>query len=191
MTSVDPVRYTLPETNSPPLEVGHTKRTIVFQPSIVRFYVSFRKGIFWDKNDETPEGKGSCYLIIFFLPRIQKHNYTITIKYLNGKQPSNETYSTSQPWRIDNCITATSQKIKHWLRWKPPPCKANLVRFHLIAKSSFKIDLTAWERWGGSSFKHNIHGLIGWISQEWTSDWTNQTGSDFVNQLFNGCFWFP
>ena len=38
-------RYTLPETNSSPLEMGLLKRKVVFQPSVFRFHVSFREGI--------------------------------------------------------------------------------------------------------------------------------------------------
>ena len=104
------------------------------------------------------------------------------------------------------------------------PCQtADLIGFHLIAKSSFKIDLAAWERWerwGGSSFMSSIymgvsknrgtpkwmvyrenpikmddlgypyfwkhpHGLIGWISHEWTSDSTIRT--ELVQILFINC----
>ena len=36
--------YTLPETNSSHLKIGHPKRKVVFQPSIFRGYVSFREG---------------------------------------------------------------------------------------------------------------------------------------------------
>ena len=35
--------FTLPETNSSPLKMGHPKRKLVFQPSIFRCYVSFRE----------------------------------------------------------------------------------------------------------------------------------------------------
>ena len=35
---------TLPETNSSPPKIGLPKRKIVFQPSILRSYVSFREG---------------------------------------------------------------------------------------------------------------------------------------------------
>ena len=37
--------YTLPKTDSLHLKIGHPKRTLVFQPSIFRCYVSFREGI--------------------------------------------------------------------------------------------------------------------------------------------------
>ena len=36
---------TLPETNSLHLKIGHPNRKVVFQPSILRGYVSFREGI--------------------------------------------------------------------------------------------------------------------------------------------------
>ena len=36
--------YTLPETNSSHLKIGHPKRKLVFQPSIFKGYVSFREG---------------------------------------------------------------------------------------------------------------------------------------------------
>ena len=36
--------FTLPETNSSPLKIGHPKRKLVFQTSIFRCYVSFREG---------------------------------------------------------------------------------------------------------------------------------------------------
>ncbi len=41
---VDLIWFTLPETNSSPLKIGHPKRKVVFQPSIFRCYVSFREG---------------------------------------------------------------------------------------------------------------------------------------------------
>ena len=37
--------YTLPETNSSPLNIGHPKRRVDFQPSIFRCYGSFREGM--------------------------------------------------------------------------------------------------------------------------------------------------
>ena len=37
-------QFTLPETNSSPLKIGHPKRKLVFQPSIFRGHVSFREG---------------------------------------------------------------------------------------------------------------------------------------------------
>ena len=35
---------TLPETNSSPLKIDHSKRKVIFQPYIFRCYVSFREG---------------------------------------------------------------------------------------------------------------------------------------------------
>ena len=45
--------FTLPETNSSHLKIGHLKRKVVFQPSIFRGYVSFREGIFVDIRPQT------------------------------------------------------------------------------------------------------------------------------------------
>ena len=39
-------KYTLPETNTSPLQGSHPKRKLVFQPSIFRCYVSFREGVY-------------------------------------------------------------------------------------------------------------------------------------------------
>ena len=39
-----PTMFTLPETNSLPLKIGHPKRKLVFQPSNFRCYVSFKDG---------------------------------------------------------------------------------------------------------------------------------------------------
>ena len=60
-------RFTLPETNSSPLKIGHRKRKGVFQPSIFRCYVSFRESRSKDSltlgwfRESHPQKKGiSC-----------------------------------------------------------------------------------------------------------------------------------
>ena len=54
--------YTLPETNSSPLNIGHPKRRVDFQPSIFRCYGSFREGMLqiWTISAQTFVQKIYC-----------------------------------------------------------------------------------------------------------------------------------
>ena len=56
-------KYTLPETNSSHLQMGHSKRTFIFQQLILRGHVNFREGIGW--NISIYKGYSSSYPFIW------------------------------------------------------------------------------------------------------------------------------
>ena len=60
--------FTLPETNSSPLKIGHPKRKVVFQPWIFRGYVSFREcnGGFYTWKQGMTHNKSFCTGIVVY-----------------------------------------------------------------------------------------------------------------------------
>ena len=64
----DKVKHTLPETNSSSLKIGLPKRKIIFQPSNLRCYVSFREGNLPQKESISPRPMERPEICVYATP---------------------------------------------------------------------------------------------------------------------------
>ena len=70
----------LPKTNSSPLQIGHPKRTLVFQPSIFRCYISFRGGNLPSRPDSlTPAARKG--VLIYHLQRVLCTSHVVVLDF--------------------------------------------------------------------------------------------------------------